>query len=129
MPPRRPHFQNSQKTLNLSAAAAHWLDARSVLIRADAAPWCSHTTIFAKDAVGLERALHRHFASVRVNLINLRREYFYATPAEVREALVHLHGDYEAQLLEFHETADAPEYVASEDLRSKGTIPQPANLA
>lgn len=89
----------------------------------------SHTTIFAKDAVGLERALHRHFASVRVNLINLRREYFYATPAEVREALVHLHGDYEAQLLEFHETADAPEYVASEDLRSKGTIPQPANLA
>ena len=88
----------------------------------------SHTTIFAKDAVGLERALHRHFASVRVNLINLRREYFYATPSEVKEALVHLHGDYQAQLLEFHEPADAPEYVASEDLRSKGTIPQPVNL-
>lgn len=88
----------------------------------------SHTTIFAKDAVGLERALHRHFASARVNLINLRREYFYATPSEVKDALVQLHGDYDAQLLEFHEPADAPEYVASEDLRSKGTIPQPANL-
>lgn len=89
----------------------------------------SHTMIFAKDAVGLERALHRHFASVRVNLINLRREYFYATPTEVKDALVELHADYEAQLLEYHEAADAPEFVASEDLRNKGSIPQPANLA
>lgn len=88
----------------------------------------THTMIFAKDAVGLERALHQHFAPVRLNLINLRREYFYATPAEVKEALVKLHTDYEAQLLEFHEPADAPEYEASEDLRNKGTIPQPASL-
>lgn len=89
----------------------------------------THTMIFARDAVGLERALHRHFAAKRVNLINLRREYFYATPSEVKEALVKLHADYEAQLLEFHEPSDAPEYIASEDLRHKGTIPQPAGLA
>lgn len=89
----------------------------------------THTMIFAKDAVGLERALHQHFASVRLNLINLRREYFYATPAEVKKALVEFHIDYGAQLLEFHEPADAPEYEASEDLRNKGTIPQPASLA
>jgi len=89
----------------------------------------THTMIFAKDAVGLERALHRHFAAQRVNLINLRREYFYATPAEVKAALVKLHAEYDAQLLEFHEPAEAPEYIASEDLRDKGTIPQPAGLA
>ena len=88
----------------------------------------THTMIFAKDAVGLERALHKHFAQVRVNLVNLRREYFYSTPAEVKAALMELHQDYEAQLLEFHETADAPEYEASEDMRSRGNIPQPAAL-
>src|SRR5699024_58668 len=32
----------------------------------------THTMIFAKDAVGLERALHKHFADVRLNLINRR---------------------------------------------------------
>lgn len=88
----------------------------------------THTMIFAKDAIGLERALHREFADVRLNLINLRREYFYATPSEVKDILVKLHADYDAQLLEFHDTADATEYVASEDLRSTGSIPQPANL-
>ncbi|WP_052504815.1 DUF4041 domain-containing protein [Enteractinococcus helveticum] len=88
----------------------------------------AHTMIFAKDAVGLERALHKHFAEVRVNLVNLRREYFYSTPAEVKAALMELYQDYEAQLLEFHETADAPEYEASEDMRGRGNIPQPAAL-
>jgi len=89
----------------------------------------THTMIFAKDAVGLERALHKHFADVRLNLINLRREYFYATPTEVKDALVELHHDYEAQLLEFHESSDAPEYEASEDMRNRGNIPQPSTLA
>lgn len=89
----------------------------------------THTMIFAKDAVGLERALHKEFASVRLNLVNLRREYFYATPAEVKEALLRLHAEYEAQLLEFHEAADAPEYEASEDMRSRGNIPQLSGVA
>jgi hypothetical protein len=35
-----------------------------------------------------------------VNLVNMRREYFYATPHEVKETLVEI-GD--AHVLEFHE--------------------------
>lgn len=89
----------------------------------------THTMIFAKDAVGLERALHKHFADVRLNLINLRREYFYATPTEVKDALVELHHGYQAQLLEFNESANASEYEASEDMRSQGNIPQPNAVA
>ncbi|GAA1669423.1 chromosome segregation ATPase [Citricoccus zhacaiensis] len=84
----------------------------------------SHTMIFAKDAVGLERALHEHFANKRVNLVNLRREYFYATPSEVKEALLEHHADHEAQLLEFHESSNAPEFEASEEMRQAGRIPQ-----
>lgn len=72
-----------------------------------------HTMIFTEDAVGLENALHKHFADVRVNLINMRREYFYATPAEVKEALV----AHQVQVLEYHEQAEAVEFEASEQQR------------
>src|SRR5699024_1124054 len=89
----------------------------------------TNTMFFEKNAVGLNRQLQKHFANERVNLINLRREYFYATPTEVKDALVELHHDYEAQLLEFHESSDAPEYEASEDMRNRGNIPQPSTLA
>jgi len=43
-----------------------------------------HALFFSDDAVTLEADLHRRFASRRVNRINTRREFFYATPAEVR---------------------------------------------
>ena len=36
----------------------------------------------------LRRSLHQAFAAKRVNRINLRREFFYATPEEVLEVLV-----------------------------------------
>ena len=72
-----------------------------------------HTMIFTEDAVGLENALHKHFADVRVNLINMRREYFYATPAEVKEALV----AHQVQVIEYHEQAEAVEFEASEQQR------------
>src|SRR5699024_5320210 len=88
-----------------------------------------HHMLFAKDAVRLQQALPKNFADLRLRLINLRREYFYATPTEVKDALVELHHDYEAQLLEFHESSDAPEYEASEDMRNRGNIPQPSTLA
>lgn len=45
-----------------------------------------------EDAVGVEAALHRHFAAVRVNRVNNRREFFYTTPAEVKEALSSIDG-------------------------------------
>ncbi|GAA1820369.1 DUF4041 domain-containing protein [Nesterenkonia flava] len=74
-----------------------------------------HTIIFSEDAWGLENALHKHFADRRVNLINMRREYFYATPAEVKEALL----AHDVQVLEYHEEAEAPEYLASQKMRGE----------
>jgi Domain of unknown function (DUF4041)/Meiotically up-regulated gene 113 len=69
-----------------------------------------HALIFSEDAVGLERRLHKEFESRRVNRVNLRREFFHASPTEVREALARFGGQH---LLEFHEDADALEWRAS----------------
>jgi len=69
-----------------------------------------HALIFSDDAVGLENGLHSHFADKRVNLVNLRREYFYVTPTEVEAAIQGLGGQ---QLLEFHEVPEAAEWRAS----------------
>lgn len=77
-----------------------------------------HTIIFSEDAVSLENALHRHFASVRVNLINRRREYFYARPIEVKEALI----AHDVQVLEYHELAEAVEFEASESQRKQRAV-------
>ncbi|MBO2457811.1 DUF4041 domain-containing protein [Actinomadura violacea] len=68
-----------------------------------------HALIFSNDAVGLEGRLHQEFAEHRVNQVNLRREFFYATPAEVREALERLAGNH---LLEYNEVPEALEYRA-----------------
>lgn len=69
-----------------------------------------HALIFSDDAVGLESALHQHFAARRVNLVNLRREHFYVTPHAVREALDIIGSQ---QLLEFREVPEAAEWRAS----------------
>jgi hypothetical protein len=69
-----------------------------------------HALVFSDDAVGLENGLHHHFKDRRVNLVNMRREYFYITPAEVRVALEQLGRQ---QLLEFHEVPEAAEWRAS----------------
>ncbi|MEU8124957.1 DUF4041 domain-containing protein [Spirillospora sp. NPDC049024] len=68
-----------------------------------------HALIFSDDAVGLENKLHQEFADRRVNQVNLRREFFYATPAEVREVLERIAGNH---LLEYNETPEALEYRA-----------------
>lgn len=66
-------------------------------------------SIFSDDAVGLESKLHQEFSERRVNQVNLRREFFYATPAEVREVLERIAGNH---LLEYNETPEALEYRA-----------------
>ena len=43
-----------------------------------------HAMIYSEDAPGLENAFHRHFADRRVNLVNLRREFFNVSLAEVK---------------------------------------------
>lgn len=74
-----------------------------------------HALFFSDDAVGVEAHLHRHFAPTRVNRVNLRREFFYATPQQVRTALTEIAGN----LLEFTENPDAEQFHASEVIRSQ----------
>lgn len=69
-----------------------------------------HAMIFSKDAVSLEGALHQKLNDRRVNLVNQRREFFYATPAEVREVLEQLDGEF---LLEYNEMPEAMEWYES----------------
>ena len=68
-----------------------------------------HALFFSDDAVSVETELHHRFADKRVNRINRRREFFYATPAEVREALKDIAGN----LLEFTEEPEAEQYRLS----------------
>jgi hypothetical protein len=68
-----------------------------------------HALHFSKDAVTLEHELHKFFAGRRVNVINERREFFFATPAEVREVLLEKAGG----LLEYTEAPEASEYFQS----------------
>lgn len=68
-----------------------------------------HALFFSEDAVGIEAKLHERLADRRVNRVNLRREFFYATPQEVKEHLAELAGE----LLTYEETPEALEYHQS----------------
>jgi len=71
-----------------------------------------HTMYFSEDAVTLENELHKHFAAKALNQANPRKEFFFATPAEVRDVLMEKVGN----LLEFSEYAEATEYLQSINL-------------
>jgi hypothetical protein len=83
-------------------------------------PFDVHAMFFAEDAVKVEADLHRAFAERRVNHVNLRREFFFATPAEVREVLLEQVGN----LLEFVDQPEAAQY-----LQSKALWPGPVEIA
>lgn len=68
-----------------------------------------HGLFFAEDAVTLEAELHQHFADRRVNHANTRKEFFFASPGEVRAVLMSKIGN----LLEFTEHAESTEYLQS----------------
>ncbi|MCX7523435.1 DUF4041 domain-containing protein [Microbacterium sp. STN6] len=68
-----------------------------------------HALFFATDAVGIESYLHKRFAEQRVNRVNLRREFFRVTPAQVLEALK----EQAVEVVEFTTEPAAPEYRAS----------------
>lgn len=64
------------------------MDACGCALRDPASP---HALFFSEYAVALETALHQRLLSgKRVNLVNPRREFFYAAPAEVKDLLVAL---------------------------------------
>ena len=68
-----------------------------------------HALFFSDDAVGIESSLHQRLADRRVNRVNLRREFFYARPDEVKELLLELTGE----LLQYNEAAEAIEFHQS----------------
>jgi hypothetical protein len=68
-----------------------------------------HALFFSKDAVGIETAMHERLAACRVNRVNERREFFRATPLEVKQHLMELAGE----LLEFQDVPEALEYRES----------------
>ena len=70
---------------------------------------CIRDSYFSEDAVTLENELHAHFASRRMNWSNHRREFFFASPADVRSVLIEKVGN----LLEFAEHCEATEYHQS----------------
>jgi hypothetical protein len=90
-----------------------------------------HALFFANDAVGIESAMHQRLADRRVNMVNLRREFFYATPQEAREHLLELAGD----LLEYVEDPEALEFRQSRPGRigpgadDEGVVEQDASEA
>jgi hypothetical protein len=68
-----------------------------------------HALFFSHDAVGIENELHKRLATRRLNKVNLRREFFRATPAEVKALLLQLKGN----ILDYTDDAEAPEYRQS----------------
>ncbi|HRO14175.1 MAG TPA: GIY-YIG nuclease family protein [Paracoccus sp. (in: a-proteobacteria)] len=68
----------------------------------------THAMIHSEDAPGLEAALHREFADRRINMSNMRKEFFRVSLDEVEDAMERLaptasfFKDREAQ--ERHET-------------------------
>lgn len=72
-----------------------------------------HAMFFAEDAVSVEADLHRIFSDRRVNRVNTRREFFYATPEEVRIELELIQGS----LLEYTIDPIAEQYYLSRTAR------------
>lgn len=72
-------------------------------------PYDVHALFFSDDAITLENQLHKAFAERRVNFVNERREFFFATLEEVRAQLQERTGG----LLEFTEKPEALEYYQS----------------
>jgi len=68
-----------------------------------------HAVFFSEDALGIEAKMHARLADRRVNVINQRREFFYATPQEAKEHLLELTGS----LLQYEEIPEALEYRQS----------------
>lgn len=66
----------------------------------------THALIFSKDAYQLESELHRRFDDKRVNLVNIRKEFFNITMQEVKEALE----EHKNVTLNFNEEPEAVEY-------------------
>ncbi|MEG2772283.1 MAG: GIY-YIG nuclease family protein, partial [Alistipes sp.] len=71
-----------------------------------------HALIFSEDAPALEATLHKAFETKRVNMINLRREFFNVSLSEIEDEVVKNHGS-----IEFTKIAEAEQYRETLALR------------
>ena len=72
-------------------------------------PFDVHALFFSEDAVTVENELHHAFADRRVNVVNQRREFFFATPEQVREVLAEKIGS----LLEYTDDPESTQFLQS----------------
>jgi hypothetical protein len=77
-----------------------------------------HAMIFSDDAPALEAALHRAFDNRKLNMVNMRREFFKVSLQEIKEE-VKKHYDKTA---EFIELADAEQYRISQKMREQKEV-------
>lgn len=74
-----------------------------------------HATIFSDDAPALENALHKAFHHRRLNLINMRREFFHVSLDEIEQVVK---TNFQKPV-EFVKLADADEYRQSLMLKNQ----------
>jgi len=72
-----------------------------------------HAMVFSDDAVGLETSLHHELEDCRVNLVNMRREFFRTAPPRVRDILLR----HDASIVHWIEEPEAIEWRQSETTR------------
>ena len=83
-----------------------------------------HAMVFSDDALGLETHLHHQLADRRLNLVNMRREFFRAPPADVRDILTRLN----ASIVEWIDEPEALEWRQSQQTRRQRDTAAPAGL-
>lgn len=77
-----------------------------------------HAMIYVEDAPALESALHRKFTAKRVNVVNMRKEFFNTDLLSIKEAVEEIVGlDAEFQM-----TSIAEEYYESRRLRGQNNF-------
>jgi hypothetical protein len=72
-----------------------------------------HGLVFSDDAVTLESKLHQRLAGSRVNYVNMRREFFMVTPAEIHDILI----EFGESIVTWTDEAEALEWHQSETTR------------
>ena len=72
-----------------------------------------HTIIFSDDAPGLEAALHRAFEDRKINMVNHRREFFYANPEENKTVI----RQNFTKAFDFIDTPEAEQYRVSPKMK------------
>lgn len=86
-----------------------------------------HLLHYSENALAIEKSLHKYFDNKgrRINMINKRREHFYASPAEVRTAINEL--GLGGAITTFTEEVEASDFMESINIRKQLESSSPAS--